>query len=129
MTGSIQLDDVSKTYRPSEPIAGTAQWQSDKPLEQVELRLVYSTSGIGTQDVETLAIQRFDHPGASESRRFELLIPADIPWTFSGKHVSLLWTLELVEDRANLLASQALVISPTGAEIDLYAHADGNVET
>ena len=128
MTATIHLDSVSTAYRPDEPIMGSVEWSGATPSRDLELRLLYHTSGIGTQDVETVATTVFESAAATESRRFELKIPGDSPWSFSGKLVSLLWSLELVTSDDTLVTSKALVISPTGSEIDLYAHSEANVE-
>ena len=126
MTAAITLDPDVPGFLPSSPIRGTVEWISDAPVASLELRLLYHTSGAGTQDVRTVAVEKFPAAGASDKRAFELRCPAGSPWSFSGKKISLQWSLELVEGEDVLVANRDLVISPTGAELDLYAHAGGN---
>lgn len=126
MQATIQLNDGRAVFRPGEPVRGTVRWQSDMPVKDLELRLIYHTGGRGTEDVVTVAVAPFARPGASESRPFELLPCGSHPWSFSGKLVSVMWALELVHDGEALAAQCEIIVSPTGGEIDLYAHDDGS---
>lgn len=128
MIADIRLGSESKVYEPSAVINGTVRCQLDAPVERLELRLIYHTTGRGTQDVETVAIEGFALPTASESRSFSLTTDASCPWSFSGKLISIVWRLELVTDDELLLAHCSLILSPTGQEVDLYAHDDGSAD-
>ena len=128
MSGEIRLESESSVYQPDAAISGTVQWQLDKPAQSLELRLIYHTTGRGTQDVETVALETFSRPALSESRVFSLMPEAGCPWSFSGKLISVVWGLELVTDQEQLVAKCSLVVSPSGQEIDLYAHDDGSAD-
>ena len=128
MTADIYLENETKIYRPGEPVSGMVRWHGRDQVREIELRLIYYTSGKGTSDVKTIAVEKFPRPGASESRSFELTAFGRHPWSFSGKLVSVVWGLELVFDDEELAAKCELIVSPTGAEIDLYAHDDGSAE-
>lgn len=132
MKAEIQLENGKVSYLPGESIRGMAQWHGDVVIESIELRLIYHTSGRGTQDVCTVAVEKFERPGSSESRPFDLAAGGDRgshPWSFSGKLISVTWGLELVVGGDVLIAECPVVVSPTGGEIDLYSHDDGSAQS
>ncbi len=128
LTINTELDN--RAFVPNDRLRGNVEWTGlFSPPQSAELRLFHYTSGKGTRDLEIIDIREFDAPGSGDRREFEFQLPAGPP-SFSGKLVSLLWALELVieADGDELSERVELHLSPTGTEIDLYAHAKDNAE-
>ncbi|MCB1079708.1 MAG: hypothetical protein KDM64_17960 [Verrucomicrobiae bacterium] len=120
----IQTELDNLAYTPRETIRGAVTWQTSERPAEAALRLIYYTSGKGTQDVVVVAEQAFDAPSESDHRAFEFLLP-ESPWSFSGKLVSLIWALELevLHGKEALVERLDFNCTPTGTEIQLHAHA------
>lgn len=114
----VQLLDGRREFSPGETVAGTASWQTDDPPKSVELNLLWSTRGKGTQDVQIVETIPFSDPQARDSRPFRLQLPAS-PYSFSGQLISLVWTLELNLDPGDLHAAEEIVVAPGGREVQL----------
>lgn len=128
LTINTELDN--RAFVPNDRLRGKVEWTGlSTPPQSAELRLFHYTSGKGTRDLEIVEVRAFEAPGSGDRRDFEFQLPAGPP-SFSGKLVSLLWALELVIDANGDEISERLEIhlSPTGTEIDLYAHAEDNAE-
>jgi hypothetical protein len=122
-TMSINLRDSRESFVPGEVMAieGEATWQFDKTPEKVFLRLFWFTRGKGTEDIEVVSETAFDHPMGHETRSFKIPLPQS-PYSFSGKLVSLIWSLELVTSDNDTAITKEITISPFGYEIDLLKH-------
>ena len=115
----IALRDDQTAFRPGETVRGTVSWSfADKVPGAVELRLFWFTHGQGTQDVSVVENLRFDRPRTGEERPFRVRLPY-APYSFRGEFVSLTWALELVADSPEAIARIEIVLSPSGAEIEL----------
>src|SRR5262245_43430530 len=86
--------DGRTAFEPGQSIEVQARWEFDEPPQAVELRLVWSTRGKGEADLGVAQTVRFENPSASESRQCTLELP-ESPYSFSGKLISLIWTIEL----------------------------------
>jgi hypothetical protein len=124
VTLEIKTEFDNRSFVPGDRIKGQVSWLTDSPPTRAELRLFYYTTGKGSEDIDIVSTPPFEHPVASEERAFDLPLPPG-PCSFSGKLVSLHWALELVIDRG-MAKRFEFVLSPTGTELDLYAHAEGN---
>jgi hypothetical protein len=117
----IDLDGGRAAYRPGESVGGQVRWRLDRAPAAAELRLFWHTQGKGDSDQEVVETVRFDAPRAEERRAFQLRLPPG-PWSFSGKLVSLLWSLELVVEGEGATRVE-IVVSPTGEELLLHRDA------
>ena len=120
----------NNAFVPGDRLCGRVEWTDLPSLpEKAELRLFHYTSGKGTRDLEIIERREFDGPVNGDRREYEFQLPAGPP-SFSGKLVSLIWALELIIETDGDEVSERLefFLSPTGAEVDLYAYADGNAE-
>ncbi len=117
-------------FVPGQEISGTVTWQSDRPDDRVELRLLWFTQGKG--DKEQTVVDHLVLGAAAERGEFRLSVPSDAPCSFSGKVVAVVWVLELAvmpagaaqrvrglfqgkfKDKTHRLE---LIISPTGEEL------------
>ena len=118
----ILLRDERLNFRPDETIEGVAGWRLDQPPKSVELRLLWFTRGKGTEDVGVVNSMNFPSPQIEEGRKFSFTLPQD-PWSFSGQLISVIWALELVAQPGNHSTRLEIIVSPTGHEIQLHAHA------
>ena len=112
-------------YTPGETLRGEVSWKVDllKNSEGGEIRLFYYTSGKGTRDVETVETISVAIKIGSGSQPFEFHLPSE-PYSFSGKLVSLIWAVEFQVLKSDETERLEFVLSPSGQEIDLYAHAE-----
>lgn len=119
----IELTDGRRQRKPGEKIEVMAQWQLDEHADSVEARLVWSTQGKGTTDVQVVQQEQFDNPSLSENRRITFTLP-ESPYSFSGKLISLIWALELIAEPTGESDRFELTMSPSGEEIELHSSED-----
>src|SRR4051812_21564421 len=114
----IQLRDNKTAFSPGEHITGQVSWQLDAPPKTAELRLVWSTSGRGIEDLSVVQAISFANPQATESRPFTFTLPLG-PYSFSGKLITLRWGLELAIEPGNQFAGLEIIVAPGGHEVSL----------
>ncbi len=120
----VELEGGRDAYRPDEEVAGSVSWDlgaeaSGAPPEEAEVRLAWYTRGRGDRDTEVVASQVLEAPGLSDRRSFRFRLPNG-PYSFSGKLISLVWTVEAVIEPGSRAGRADLVVSPTGKEVLLY---------
>jgi hypothetical protein len=116
----IELLDGRTAFAPGETIEGVVSWQLKEPPKELELHLLYHTRGKGDDDAEVAETAVFPGAGASGVETFRFTAPSG-PYSFSGRLISLSWTLELTTGRRKEIAQQDITLSPTGDEIRLGA--------
>lgn len=114
----IELDDDRTAYTPGEKIAGRVTWHLDSVPDSLELRLLWHTKGKGSRDLSVVEAIAFDQLTTSGERRFDMTLPV-APHSFSGKLISLVWTLEFLTAPTNVAEDVDLVIAPNATEIEL----------
>lgn len=114
----LETLDNQASFTPRSPLAGVVTWQFDAAPQAVEVRLFWFTQGKGDRDVGVVDRVRFDNPAAADAQPFDFSLPAG-PYSFSGKLISLTWAIEAVAIPGEETARLEIVVSPTGAEIDL----------
>jgi hypothetical protein len=119
----IQVADGRTSFRPGESLSGTVAWRLEENVEFVELRLLWYTSGKGTQDVDVVDRRTFSTPPRNGQRPFTFNLP-DGPYSFSGKLISLIWAMELVTPKGKESTRHEFVLSPQADEI-LLGSAEG----
>ena len=126
-TIEITTEYENRAFVPGDRLRGQVSWTDPgtEPAESAELRLFYYTAGKGTRDVEIVDSHQIPQPGQSGQFDYDFQLPEG-PWSFSGKLVSIVWALEFQLDNGPTERLE-FVLSPTGAELDLYAHDDGNL--
>lgn len=115
---SIGFKDDRRQFTPTEWIFGTVRWQLDKPETLLELRLFWHTSGKGDTDVNVVDTLKWNSPVQQGEEAFQFQLP-EAPYSFSGKLISLIWSLELVATANREDVKEDLVMSPSAAEIIL----------
>lgn len=115
----IRLSRDRTQFLPGDTVSGTVFWELDEEPMAAEVRLFWYTQGKGTQDICITDTTLFQNPTRASELPFEVMLP-EMPYSFSGKLVSLVWALELVIEPGTLTARQEITMSPTGNEILLY---------
>ena len=117
---ALEVDGGREAFQPGESIEVTAAWDLAERPQRIELRLVWFTQGKGDEDISIVKTIRRDAPPARDKWTASLTLPA-APYSFSGKLVSLIWTLELIAEPSGDSTRRDIVIAPRRREIDLYA--------
>jgi hypothetical protein len=117
----ITLENDTKSYSPGTPISGTVRWELEASAKSIEVRLFFYTAGKGTSDVQIVESIPIETPSLSGSHEFQWQLPQS-PYSFSGKLISLIWSVEVVLLPSGDAESCEFQMSPTGKEI-LLSHA------
>ena len=115
-TLSVELEGGKLAYAPGEEIRGRATWTLDGDPESVEAHLFWRTEGKGTQDTEVVDTVVFEGPGRADRRQFRMKIP-DGPYSFAGKLIAILWSVEVVAEPGAEAGRQDIVVSPSGKPV------------
>lgn len=109
---------VLPLFKPGATVRGEVSWVLAKEPKAVWLRLFWYTKGKGTEDVAVVEEIPFNSPRKQERRPFAIPLP-ESPYSFSGKLVSLIWSLELATQRPDEAIRKEIILSPLDHEIDL----------
>jgi hypothetical protein len=115
-TMTVELDGGRSAFAPGERVEGQAAWELPEPPRALEVRLFWSTSGRGDEDQEVVAVEEVPSPGASGWMRFSFVLPPG-PYSFSGRLVSLTWSIELVAPHEKMAGGTPLVVGPERREV------------
>ena len=115
---SLQLEGGSREYEPGAQVIAIADWEFETPEESIELRLYWKTRGKGDMDTNVVQEVSFDKPEPRGQKRLGIQLP-DSPYSFSGKLVSLIWTLELEAFPSEESDIVEFTLAPGGKEIML----------
>ncbi len=113
------------SFEPGEEIEILIAWGLSELPKSLEARLVWSTIGRGTQDLEIAQVTPVFPEEASGQERLTITLP-DAPYSCSGKLVSILWGLELVALPSEESTREEIVIAPQGREVMITAQTTGS---
>ena len=119
MTLSIRFPEGRTWFEPGERVELTLSWDRDEPIAEAELRLFWHTEGRGDSEGEMRQRYSFENLDAKGTHALEIELPT-APYSFSGKLVSLEWTMEFVERPSLDAARVPIVITPQKEEIRLH---------
>ena len=119
----LEVANGRAEFEPGETVDLFAEWRLDTRPDAVEIRLVWHTRGKGDRDWRLVERIRFDGPQTHETRRCEMTLP-ESPYSFSGKLISLLWSLELVVEPSGKSQRLDITIAPGGREVRRFSHGD-----
>ncbi len=114
----LGLRENKTVFQPGEEIAGAVLWDFPKPKKIVEIRLVWSTRGKGTEDVAVVAKQAADTSKLADTTTFSFIAPA-APHSFNGTLIALIWAVELIVEPGDEFERIEITIAPGGKEIVL----------
>ena len=120
---SISTADGRRAFAAVETIDVVAEWQLDREPTAIEIRLVWYTRGKGDRDADVAETVDVGSRDRSGSRRVSLQLPEG-PYSFSGRLISLLWSLELVAEPAGDADRIDITIAPDAREV-LLGSAEG----
>ena len=116
---TINLNQTPAGYAPGESIGGTVEWtELNAKTSRVEIRLIWYTEGKGDTDFAIIETITEDSPAPTGSKKFSFVAPTR-PFSFSGKLISLIWAVEVVEFPSRDGAKETLTISSDRNEIML----------
>jgi hypothetical protein len=115
---TLSCPDGRTAFLPGEIIEIAAEWQLAEPAREVELRLFWSTAGVGAQDAALIG-RRVIGVGSAGGGRHTLQLP-ESPYSFSGTLISLVWGIELVVDGGRSATRLEIVIAPERREVSLH---------
>ncbi len=115
----LSLTSEQTAFLPGDIISGTIRWADIKEnSEQIAVRLIWYTKGKGQQNHGVLETISVANPPTRGESGFQFTAPHR-PYSFSGKLISLVWSIEAIVF-PDLEAEQLeVVISPDGKEIIL----------
>ncbi len=99
-------------------------WDFVEPVDALELRVVWNTTGKGTQDLGIAQHEVLEAPTRSGRQTVSLQLPGQ-PYSFSGKLVSIVWAIELVALPSDESTRVEITIGPEGQEVVLKAQDAG----
>jgi hypothetical protein len=114
----LRLEDDRLTYAPGERLRGRAGWTLEDLPGQIEVRLYWKTVGKGTTDLRVVDVAPVERATVSGERSFDLRLPA-APYSFSGRLVSVVWTVELVVEPGDHSVAETIVVAPGGRAVVL----------
>lgn len=114
----LETLDHRTAFRPGEVVEGVAAWELDAPPKRVTVTLGWHTAGKGGRDAQVVETLAFDDAPPVDARIYRFTLPAS-PYSFSGKLITLQWTVTLAVEPGEHAASLDVTVSPTGAEVRL----------
>ena len=118
LTLELTLEPARAAFEPGARVTGVAAWSAPAAPRGMELRLSWAIHGRGGRDYKIAETIALPAPAATERRPFLLTLPAD-PYSFRGKLLTLVWSLELVALPGEEKARVDLIVAPGGKIIDL----------
>jgi hypothetical protein len=116
---NLEIASGKTRFRPGENLEGVVRWEFSSAPESIAVRLSWQTKGKGTENSNQVKTVQFERPLANGQQPFQIPLPAD-PYSFSGKLISLVWSVEAVAEPAGKSNRINITISPTGDEILLH---------
>lgn len=121
---SIETLDQQVAFRPGDPIDGLLTWEFTDEPRDIEIRLIWHTSGKGNRDTAVVAVAEYPNPTPADVQPFSFIAP-DGPHSFSGKLITISWVLEAVVRKDKKLSARVgLTIAPEATEIRPQSVAD-----
>lgn len=118
MNVSIALDDPRAQHVPESTFAATVRWSGGEENTTGVVRLVWWTEGKGDRDFEIVAEHELDAVGGEGEAALEFTYPA-LPYSYSGKVVSIRWGIEAAFRPGKHLELLPLTMGPAGDAIDV----------
>jgi hypothetical protein len=105
--------------RPGERVSGALEWEQPAARQAYQVRLTWFTGSKGAVESHTVERQEVLVAGYSGRATFSLPLP-ELPYSFAAKLVHVFWVVEAGFGDAGHDVREAIVVSPTGEEIQLH---------
>jgi hypothetical protein len=115
---TLELAGGATDFEPGATVSGWAAWSVPVPTAGMELRLIWATLGPGGRDFGIAQTIPFQRPLAEERRPFVVTLPT-APYSFRGRLIALVWTLELVALPGEEKTLVELTVAPERRRIEL----------
>lgn len=112
----IQFENGKAEFLPGGTIRGCAKWQLESDVNYLQLSLYWRTDGRAEKYFEICESMKFEFPGPSGQRDFEIEVPSG-PYSFKGRLFSIIWTVELSTPDGKLLAEKNIAVSSDGKPV------------
>ena len=121
----IILARSSGEFEPGNDLVGQLTWNLAKAPDRVELRLFWSTFGVGIAESKVIEAVTFERLLTFDSRPFKFRLP-QFPYSYRGKLMSLSWVLEATAFPSRRNVRKHFIMGPEGKEVVLPS-AEGEV--
>ena len=121
----IILARTSTEFEPSSPLVGQLTWNLAKAPDRVELRLFWTTFGVGIPESKVIEAVTFERLLTFDSRPFKFQLPP-FPYSYRGKLMSLSWVLEATAFPSRRNVRKHFIMGPEGKEVVLPS-AEGEI--
>lgn len=121
----IILARSSGEFEPGSELVGQLTWNLAKAPDRVELRLFWSTFGVGIPESKVIEAATFERLLTFDSRPFRFRLPP-FPYSYRGKLMSLSWVLEATAFPSRRNVRKHFIMGPEGKEVVLPS-AEGEV--
>jgi len=109
----VQTEGGRTAFEPGESITGSASWDLPGPPSSLDVCLIWIAKGAGTQESGVGARVAIDAPQSRDRRNFELPAP-DGPYSYAGRLLSIVWSVEVQAEPGGRSGRAELVIAPGG---------------
>ena len=114
----LGLRDNRTAFLPGEDLDGAILWEYPTAPESVELRLVWSTRGKGSEDLSVVETVSFENPLPGDTRAFKVRLP-DGPYSLNGRLIALIWAVEVVAQPAKEFDRIEITLGPGKRRVTL----------
>jgi hypothetical protein len=118
VTAVIALHRSEGTFLPKDRVAGYARWDLEHAPRWLEVRIAWHTEGKGTKEHTIVGRERWQDLSPNDRRDFVFTLP-EMPYTYHGRVLSILWSVDLIAPsrlpwrREERVASAVIIVSPT----------------
>jgi hypothetical protein len=105
-------------FVPGEPVIVIVSWQLECDDTNIDLRLLWETSGKGTEDSEVIHHQNWHVAQRTGEKEFVFYLPRG-PLSCEGKLLSIHWAAECYLDKVGIKARKEFILSMSSSPIRL----------
>jgi hypothetical protein len=116
---NIFLFEDRSAFEPGDRITLEVRWELVRVPSSLEVQLAWFTRGKGKEDSEIVASYPVMPETASGEDMCSFQLPV-APWSFFGKHVSLVWRAQAVAKSPSVEAAVEFVVAPGASVIVLH---------
>jgi len=115
----LTLETEFDAFYPGTDARVMVSWNANPdspPLQAIEVRLIWKTSGKGDRDLQIVRTRRIDPSTPAGHQEITFSLPWG-PYSFSGKLISLTWAIEAILFPEGISIRKEIVIGPNSQEV------------